>query len=436
MSRWRGFNPYSSLQGLPREAWVLCGAVLVNRMGTMVIPFLILYLTHDLGQSPSRAALAMAVYGLGAVATAPFAGRLADRIGPRRIVTTSLLSAGLLLLPYPWLRSYPAILALTFIWSVAGEALRPATLSWISGVVKPSQRRAAFALNRLAVNLGMSIGPAVAGFIVERSFAAIFFLDALTSILSGVIVLFATKELLPTASGASARRAAGALPGTPDDPAGGANLSVSAGTDSATSPSPGAGAKGKRAMRDRSFLYFLLGCLPVQIVFFQHASTLPLYLVRDLGLTESMYGMMFTINTLLIITLEVPLNGATSAWSHRRTLALGALLTGLGFGGVGLVHSAAGVALMVVVWTFGEMVLLPGSAAFAADIAPSERRGEYLGLYSMSFSGAFAIAPWLGARTMELLSPRALWAAAALCGVLSALLLSRVRPARHSAPAV
>jgi MFS family permease len=158
--------------------------------------------------------------------------------------------------------------------------------------------------------------------------------------------------------------------------------------------------------------------------------------VRDLGLTESMYGMMFTINTLLIITLEVPLNGATSAWSHRRNLALGALLTGLGFGGVGLVHSAAGVASMVVLWTFGEMILLPGSAAFAADIAPPERRGEYLGLYSMSFSGAFAIAPWLGARTMELLSPRALWAMAALCGVLSALMLSRVRPARHSAPAV
>jgi MFS family permease len=429
MRRWRGFNPYSSLQGLPREAWVLCGAVLVNRMGTMVIPFLILYLTHDLGQSPSRAALAMAVYGLGAVATAPFAGRLADRIGPRRIVTTSLLSAGLLLLPYPWLRSYPAILGLTFVWSVAGEALRPATLSWISGVVQPSQRRAAFALNRLAVNLGMSIGPAVAGFIVERSFAAIFFLDALTSILSGGIVLFATRELRPAASG-------GALPGSPDDPTGGATASADEGAPSPAGARAGSGTRGKRAVRNPAFLFFLLGCLPVQIVFFQHASTLPLYLVRELGLTESMYGMMFTINTLLIITLEVPLNGATSAWSHRRNLALGALLTGLGFGGVGLVHSAAGVALMVVLWTFGEMILLPGSAAFAADIAPPARRGEYLGLYSMSFSGAFAIAPWLGARTMELLSPRALWAMAALGGVLSALMLSRVRPARHSAPAV
>lgn len=424
MSRWRGFNPYSSLQGLPREAWVLCGAVLVNRMGTMVIPFLILYLTHDLGQSPSRAALAMAVYGLGAVATGPFAGRLADRIGPRRIVTTSLLSAGLLLLPYPWLRAYPAILALTFVWSVAGEALRPATMTWISGVVKPSQRRAAFALNRLAVNLGMSIGPAVAGFIVERSFAAIFFLDALTSIAAGGIVLFATREMHPS----------GAPPGEgPGVPA--ANgMSTALGTPAVSAAAASATrATGRRALRDPSFLYFLLACLPVQIVFFQHASTLPLYLVRDLGLTESMYGMMFTINTALIILLEVPLNGATSEWPYRRVLALGALLTGLGFGGVGLVHSAAGVALMVVVWTFGEMILLPGSSAFAADIAPPERRGEYLGLYSMSFSGAFALAPWLGARTMELLSPRALWAAAALCGILSALLLSRVHPARHVA---
>jgi MFS family permease len=406
VSRWRALNPYSSLRGLPREAWVLCGAVLVNRMGTMVIPFLILYLTRELGVSPSRAALAMAVYGVGAVMTAPLAGRLADRIGPRRIVTVSLVCAGLILLPYPWLRSYWAIVALTFVWSVAGEALRPASLSWISGVVAPSQRRAAFALNRLAVNLGMSIGPAVAGFIVQRSFAAIFILDALTSIAAGGILLFATRDAPPPAAAVSeeARRA----------------------------PSPA----GRRALRDPAFLYFLLGCLPVQIVFFQHASTLPLYLVRDLGLTASIYGMMFTINTILIILLEVPLNGATSEWPHRRTLALGAFLTGLGFGGVGLVGSAAGVALMVVVWTFGEMILLPGSAAFAADAAPPERRGEYLGIYSMSFSSAFAVAPWLGARTMELWSPRALWAGAALCGALSAFLLSRVRIARSSAPAV
>jgi len=406
VSRWGGLNPYSSLRGLPREAWILCGAVLVNRMGTMVIPFLILYLTRELGVSPSRAALVMAVYGLGAVMTAPLAGRLADRIGPRRIVTVSLLCAGLMLLPYPWLRSYWAIVGLTFAWSVAGEALRPASLSWISGVVPPAQRRAAFALNRLAVNLGMSIGPAVAGFIVAHSFAAIFILDALTSIAAGGILFFATREASPPHL-----------------------LSPDAPPQAAPPPS-------RRALRDPAFLYFLLGCLPVQIVFFQHASTLPLYLVRDLGLTESIYGMMFTINTLLIILLEVPLNGATSEWSHRRTLALGALLTGLGFGGVGLVGSAAGVALMVVVWTFGEMILLPGSAAFAADAAPPERRGEYLGIYSMSFSCAFAVAPWLGTSTMELWSPRALWAATALCGVLSALLLARVRIARSPAPGV
>ena len=415
MRPWRRWNPYSSLRGLPREAWVLCGAVLVNRMGTMVIPFLVLYLTRELGVSPSRAAAALAVYGLGAVATAPFAGRLADRIGPRSIVATSLVAAGLLLLPYPWLRSYPAIVALTFAWSVAGEALRPATLSWISSVVPPSQRRAAFALNRLAVNLGMSIGPAVAGFVVARSFAAIFILDALTSIAAGGIILFATRGVPPLSAAVDAASAS------------------AGGTEAGGAAAPPARL---RAWRDPVFLYFLAGCLPVQIVFFQHASTLPLYLVRDLGLSESIYGMMFTINTLMIILLEVPLNGATSAWSHRRQLALGALLTGLGFGGIGLAGGAAGVALMVVVWTFGEMILLPGSAAFAADTAPSQRRGEYLGLYSMSFSGAFAIAPWLGARTMELFSPRALWVACALCGALSAALLSRVRIARSPAAGV
>lgn len=419
-------NPWGQLRGLPRPVWVLFGAILINRAGTMVLPFLVLYLTRSLGLSPGRAALSLTVYGLGAIVTAPLSGRLADRVGPRRIITVCLILSGLLLLVFPLLRSFPAILLMTLLWSIPNEALRPASMAWMSDLVPPDRRRAAFALTRLAVNLGMSLGPAVGGFVVRVSFSAIFILDALTSLAAGALLILATRDPAPESSPPAAARGV----------SGGASSGAVRATADAGAPMTG---RTPRGLADRRYLYFLLALMPIELVFFQDQSTLPLFLVRDLGLPESTYGLMFTINTLLITLIEVPLIAATSEWSYRRMLILGTLLTGCGFGALGLVQGWRGVAALVVVWTFGEMVLLPGSAAYASEAAPPGRRGEYLGLYSMSFSIAFAAGPWLGTRLMEGIGGRPIWIAALACGLLSALLFLRLRPPRpeqNAAPAV
>ena len=110
---------------------------------------------------------------------------------------------------------------------------------------------------------------------------------------------------------------------------------------------------------DRLFLIFLVGVFVVGIVFFQHESALPLYLVQYLSLSPAFYGMLFTINTLLIVALEVPLNTATAHWSNTRLLVIGSMLFAIGFGALAVIASPAGVIATVVVWTFGEMLLFP-----------------------------------------------------------------------------
>jgi MFS family permease len=165
----------------------------------------------------------------------------------------------------------------------------------------------------------------------------------------------------------------------------------------------------------------------VTVVFFQHNSTMPLYLVRTLGLSTAVYGLMFTLSTAIIVLLEVPLNGAMAAWPYHRSLALGALLSGLGFGGLALVSSAWGVAATVVVWTFGEMILFPTASAYAAQFAPPERQGAYMGVFSMSIAAAFALGPWAGTRILEAWGGQAVWGGALLCGLLAAGLFWRMR---------
>jgi MFS family permease len=393
--RGESLNIWRSLRGLPRDVWILALASLINRAGTMVLPFLVLYLTKELGMSAPRAGLGLAVYGAGAILAAPLAGALSDSVGPLPIMRWSLLLTGALLLAFPYVRSFTGVIIITFAWAITTEAFRPANLALIADIVVPEQRKPAYALSRLAINLGMSIGPAAAGFIAARSFRSIFVVDAITTI-AAAIVLFAAplasvKHVVPEADAPRRSRLSSLL--VTDDP---------------------------------RLLVFLVALFLTGIVFFQHEGALPLFLVDYLALSPAFYGMLFTINTLMIVFMEVPLNMATSHWPHHRALALGAFLFAVGSGAFAVAGGPAVIIAGIVIWTVGEMMLFPQAAAYVAEIAPPHRRGEYMGSYSLAFSIAFAFAPWAGTTGLTVFGPLTLWIAVFIVGIVSGLIMLRV----------
>lgn len=390
-------NPWRGLGGLPREVWLLFATNLINRAGTMILPFLVLYLTRELNFSPGRAGMMLAVYGATAIVAGPISGRLTDQIGALPIMRASLVTTGVMLLLFPLAKTFAGVLALTVLWAGCAELFRPASLAAITHIVPPHQRKAAFALNRLAINLGMSIGPALGGFLAAASFRAMFVVDAVTTLLAGALLSLTPWRALTGV-------------GTPEweaEPGDSAPASI---------------------FHDRTFLIFLAGVLLVGIVFFQHEAALPLYLVRHLGLSTAFYGMLFTVNTLLIVALEVPLNTATAHWPNTRSLIIGSMLFAIGFGALGVIASPAGVIATVVVWTFGEMMLFPAMSAHLGDIAPENRRGSYMGAYSMSLSVAFTLGPWMGTYLLDARGPAMLWLTMAVLGVLAAALMAFATP--------
>ena len=129
----------------------------------MVLPFMALYAVEELEVSVAKAGLILAFYGIGAFISAPFAGKLSDRLGAVNLMRISLISSGIFLIIYSFVTSFIAFLVLTLIWAVIAEAYRPASMSFISDEVSADRRKTAFALNRLAINLGMSIGPVIGG---------------------------------------------------------------------------------------------------------------------------------------------------------------------------------------------------------------------------------------------------------------------------------
>jgi MFS family permease len=169
-----------------------------------------------------------------------------------------------------------------------------------------------------------------------------------------------------------------------------------------------------------------MAMLPVLTVFFQHTSSMPLFLVNDLHLAESDYGILFTINTGLIILFEVSLNLGMAHWPHRKALSLAVLLVAIGFGSMMFSWNFFSVAVTLVIWTFGEMILFPGASAYMAELAPPDRRGEYMGYYQMTFSLSFILGPWIGLQTYDHFGTTILWGGAFAFGCVSALMMSRI----------
>src|SRR6266566_2994628 len=184
-------NPWRGLGGLPREVWLLFATNLINRAGTMILPFLILYLTRELSFSAVRAGFVFAVYGATAIVFGPISGRLSDRLGALPIMRASLISSGAVLLLFPAARTFTSVVAVTIAWAACAELFRPASLAAITHVVPAAQRKPAFALNRLAINLGMSVGPALGGFLATISFRAMFVVDAVTTLVAGAVLALA-----------------------------------------------------------------------------------------------------------------------------------------------------------------------------------------------------------------------------------------------------
>ncbi len=363
--------------GLPREAWLLAVVLLVNRAGTMVIPFLTLYLTSQLGMSEAGAARMISVYGLGAIAGSYIGGRFSETFGAVRLQTVCMfLSAPGYLLIGAW-DTWPPIAASLFFLSLVNETVRPANATAIAKLTTPANRTRAFALQRLALNLGFSIGPAVGGFLATIDFAWLFIVDAATSVAAGAALLFFFRmRHVESPDGAAPQRVERVSP-----------------------------------LRDRTFVAFLGLSFLTMLVFFQFGSTYPLYLRDHFGLSEARIGLMFAVNTTIIVALEMLLMDVVRPWPLLRTIGWGSCLACVGFGILPFGDSMAYAVLAMVVVTIGEMLSFPLAAGFVANRSRPGTESLYLGWYVTMHSVSLVIGPAIGGALYEV-NRDAMWLSA------------------------
>jgi MFS family permease len=384
-----------NVRAMPAAAWVLFAGTFVNRLGTFVWPFMVLYLTGR-GFSAPQAGLAIAMYGLGGLASQVIGGYVTDRIGRRNAIGFSMLAAAVLTLVLWQARTLALIYPVMALLAVVAEMHRPAASALIADVVPSERRVTAFALFRFAINLGWACGLALGGILADRSFSYLFVGDALSSATFGVISLVALPHGVRTSR-------------TQESDLAGATRSI---------------------LADRGFLLFLGSVLVASAIYMQNVSTFPLEVRAD-GFSNSVYGYLQALNGVFIVLLELPISAWTQHRSRARMVGLGGLLVGLGFGSLLVAHTLAALVAMVFVWTLGEMVSSPPASAFVADRSPEHTRGRYQAALGTMFALGAIIGPLAGT-TLYALSADALWAMCAVAGIASAGLA--LAAGRHPVP--
>lgn len=353
--------------------------MLVNRSGTMVIPFMTIYLTRPaMGYSIGQAGAVVGIFGLGAVCGGWLGGRLTDRIGFHRVQLFTLAGGGLLYMLLGQIKSYPLICGCTFILSLVNEAFRPANSTAIAAYSKEENRTRSYSLNRLAINLGWATGGAIGGILASINFHLLFWVDGGTNLLAVLLLRF---FLTPSAYAAGKRmqRTAG---------------------ETAVSP-----------YRDRIYLFFIVCTILFAACFFQLFSILPVYYKKTLHLPEYMIGLLMTTNGLLIACFEMVLVFKMEGRKENLVyIAYGTFAVGAAYFLLNILPLSVYTAYFCMfLTTAGEIMAMPFMNSFWISRTSPSNRGQYAGLYTIAWSTAQVIGPAGGAEIAQHAGFRFLW---------------------------
>jgi len=369
---------------------VLWVGLFINRAGTFVMPFLALYLSQGRGFPVATAGAMVSIYGLGAAVASPLGGWFADHVGRRATMVAALSLGGTGMIALGFARDLAVIAPLTFVVAVMGEAYRPAMQAAVADLVPSRDRVRAFGVIYWVINLGFSVGLLLAGAIASRSFLWLFLGDGLSSLAFAFLVCRLVPETRPAKASHEAHE-----------------------------PSKGFLAGFVAPYRDRPFLIFVLLSVLILLVFMQHLAALPLEISAH-GVSRAWLGLVLALNGIVIVLLQPFLAPWLGRLDRSHVLAVGAVLVGAGFGMNVIATGAATFSMATLVWTVGEILVLPTGNALVADIARPTMRGRYQGAYGLSFGLAAFGAPLIGTAVLQRWGSAALWTGCLLAGLVVA----------------
>jgi predicted MFS family arabinose efflux permease len=368
--------------------WLLSLAMLINRAGSMLIAFMSIYLTKELGYSNAKAGWVMAGFGLGSIIGSYFGGRLADKVGYYKIMLGSLALGGFVLLPLPYVHSIGWVWIIVFAYSTISEMFRPANALAVANYADEENLTRSYSLIRLAINLGFTVGPALGGIIaLLLGYKLLFLLDSLTSFFAAILLWMYLPKPKPIKEKLQHTVKTGAV------------------------------------WTDKIFLLFLIRVMVFGSIFFQLFSSVPVFFAKEYHYREDLIGYLLALNGLFVVILELPLISYIERKANPNTfIALGCSMITISF--IVLYFSNGNVPLVILYTLFitlAEIFAMPFMMNYVINRAGQDRKGEYLGMYSVAYGIAHIVAPSAGLGLSDLYGFTHFYLAAGLVALLLAI---------------
>lgn len=377
------FNSYiNTYKGLSREAWMLSIVMLINRSGSMVLPFLGVYMTDHLKFSLENTGIVLSFYGIGSVLGSWLGGFLTDKFGEYYIQSWSLFLSAPIFIIMPFFSSVDMMALLIFLQSAISDTFRPANSVAITKYARPENLTKAFSLNRMAINLGFSIGPALGGILSGISYNFLFIVNGIGAVTAGIIyVIFfrrrnkifrEKKKLEPTKT-----------------------------IEKTVTKSP---------YKDYPFLLYSFLCAVFAVCFFQFFNTIPLFYKDVAKLDQSTIGFILGYSGFIIVLLEMPLVSlAERVLKIPQILSIGIIMSGVSYLLLLFGSNIPLLLLSMSILSIAEIWVLPFMSTVTALRAEKGNKGAYMGLNGIAFSFSFIFTPFLGTYVLSHFGFDSLW---------------------------
>lgn len=357
----------NAYQGLSRETWYLSLVILINRSGTMVLPFMTMYATQKLGYSISEAGFIMSFFGIGSIIGAFAGGKITDAAGYYKVQVFSLFGGGIMFIVLGYLTSYISLCIGILVLSIVNEAFRPANAAAVAAYSLPENRTRSYSLNRLAVNLGWAFGGSIGGFLAARNYHALFWVDGITNISAAILLMLVLNKPAEVK----------------------ANLTKAKDINALTASS---------AYKDREYLGFIGLTILFAFCFFQMFTMLPVFYKTKLHISEGEIGILMAVNGLLIAFIEMVLvYNLEKKKAPLKFISYGVWLVAVSYVLFNLLQGRFMLAFFsILVITLGEMLSMPFMNTYWISRSNDSNRGQYAALYTMSWATSQVAAPSIG----------------------------------------
>lgn len=373
----------------PGQFWLMFWGMFLSTVGSsMIWPFLMVYLTRVHGYPLTQAAFLLSMNATMGLIFSFVAGPITDFTGRKWVMGLSLVALGAYYLLLSQAAEYWQFLVLMMVGGAIMPLYRVGSDAMLADLIPPEKRADAFSLTRMAHNLGIAIGPMIGGFVAAASYTYAFLGAAIGLSLYGILTLLLAKETL-----------------------------VSAPVDVPRSDNRFAGYD--RIFRDGRFISFVLAVILLTVAVQMMWSMLAVYTTRGYGLSESDYGWIPAINALMVVTLQIAITQISKKRPPLLAMAAGGAFYTLGLLSVSFGSQLWHFALSMVIFTIGELILVPTATTHAANLAPADMRGRYMSLYGLTWNMAQAIGAPLGGLLSDNLGPKYIWYGSAVIGTLA-----------------